>query len=129
MGTTQIGTVDVLFPRTYSLDPTSTSNDGAAVLVQPGSYPVYSDGWSHYWLMTGKINHAGMHRLGDGAFTHHAGDWIDETSPDVTFMSGVFGPDEFADFLDNDPVCQPGAAQRLVFHVERPDEEKNEEGE
>lgn len=123
--TRQIGTVELLTPRIYNVDSSELvpKNFKTEIAVPPGKYPVYSDGWSHYWMVTGKITHRGMHRMGDGVFSTMDSDYVDVTSPDVTVPSKIFGPDEFADFLKNDPVCQPGLQQRLVFTLDSGDKE------
>lgn len=93
----QIGTVKITRDRVYKLDPMGR-DDGLAttVCVPPGTYPVYLDGMSHYWQMTGTLNHNYV-RLGDGAFTMRNSDVPSED--EVVFYSMRYGPDEWADLM------------------------------
>jgi hypothetical protein len=93
----QIGTVRITRPRIYKLDPWASDNyNPATAIVEPGEYPVYRDGLSHYWRMTGVLNHRSV-RLGDGMFTMNGSDVPSED--DVVFYSLRYGPDEWADLL------------------------------
>lgn len=113
MSREQIGTVRITRLRVYTLDPMTADDPLAStVLVEPGEYPVYRDGLSHYWKMTGVLNHGRMHREGDGIFTMTAADQRSED--DVVFYSRRYGPDEWQDLLAE--FSGPGA--RLVFSVQ-----------
>ena len=93
----QIGTVRITRPRIYKLDPwTRDDLNPATVIVEPGEYPVYLDGFTRYWRMTGVLNHQTA-RLGDGMFAMHSGDVRSED--DVVFYSQRYGPDEWDDLL------------------------------
>lgn len=91
----QIGTVRITRIRVYNLDPGAQDDVGlSTVIVTPGEYPVYRDGLSHYWRMTGVLNH-GSYRVGDGmtAFTGGADIPSDD---DVVFYSLRYGPNEWS---------------------------------
>ncbi len=93
----QIGTVQITRARIYKLDPWADDKfNPATVIVEPGEYPVYKDGFTRYWRMTGVLNHQTV-RLGDGMFTMSPGDIRSED--DVVFYSQRYGPDEWADLL------------------------------
>ena len=115
MAATQIGTIDIIGPdRVYPIDPQS-SDQATTVCVPPGQYPLYRDGLSTYWVMSGRVNTGRVHRLGDGVFS--MSDVDRPEGPEVTFLSRVFGPDEWAEFID-EPVCTEGdPAQRLRVHL------------
>lgn len=106
----QIGTVRITRQRIYPLDPLAPDATAAAsVIVEPGEYPVYRDGFTRYWRMTGVLNHQ-TKRLGDGMFTMSPFDV--PSDDDVVFYSRRYGPGEWEDLLagfarDADP--------RLVF--------------
>lgn len=116
-GRRRIGSVRVLATRVYTIDPEQDVTNALATtaIVEPGEYPVYRDGDTTYWMLTGHVNKRGFERLGDGLFAINAGDEASEE--EVRFPSKRFGPDEFADLLA-DPVCVEGPAQRLVFTLE-----------
>lgn len=93
----QIGTVKITRPRIYKLDPWASDDfNPATAVVEPDEYPVYEDGISRYWRMTGVLNHQ-MARLGDGMFTMNSGDV--RSDDDVVFYSLRYGPDEWDDLL------------------------------
>jgi hypothetical protein len=93
----QIGTVRITRPRIYKLDAWASDNyNPATAIVEPGEYPVYRDGFTRYWRMTGVLNHRSV-RLGDGMFTMNGSDVPSED--DVVFYSLRYGPDEWADLL------------------------------
>ena len=97
MSRQQIGTVQITRPRVYNLDPYAP-DDGryvpASVFVEPGEYPVYQDGLSRYWRMTGVLNLA-LNRMGDGMFAFRAGGGDEPSDDDVVFYSRRYGPDEW----------------------------------
>jgi hypothetical protein len=96
---TQIGTVTITRARLYKLDPDIPDDTPfeSWVIVEPGDYPVYENGITRYWRMTGQLDGANQ-RLGDGMFrlsnTPEAGD------DDVVFYSQRFGPDEWKELLE-----------------------------
>ena len=93
----QIGTVRVTRTRIYQLDPQALERwNPATVIVEPGEYPLYLDGFTRYWRMTGVLNHRSA-RLGDGMFTMNSADVPSED--DVVFYSRRYGPDEWAGLL------------------------------
>jgi hypothetical protein len=109
----QIGTVTVTRDRVYNLDPQTPDHVvGTQVIVGPGQYPLYRDGLSIYWRMTGILNHA-HYRMGDGLFAMNSGDVRSED--DVVFYSQRYGPDEFADLV-REFEALPGPA--LVFTID-----------
>jgi hypothetical protein len=111
MARTQIGTVQITRTRVYLLDPAARPDDVTAttVLVEPGEYPVYQDGISFYWRMTGVLNHQ-SYRIGDGMFEMNSGDKLSED--DVAFYSRRYGPDEWDALLAG---FAAEAEPRLVF--------------
>jgi hypothetical protein len=113
----QIGTVEILRVRIYPVDPEQDVADilATSAVVDPGEYPVYREGDTTYWMMTGKVNKRGFERLGDGMFAINGHDEASDT--EVTFPSKRLGPDEFADLLA-DAVCVDGPEQRLVFRLD-----------
>jgi hypothetical protein len=115
-GRQQIGTVRITRTRSYPLDPSAPDHlPRAEVLVEPGEYPVYQDGLSHYWRMTGVINHR-HYRLGDGMFAINQGGDV-RSEDDVVFYSGRLGPDEFAGLMADFAAMREPA---LVFTVSEP---------
>jgi len=52
----QVGTVEVLRNRVFPM-PGSTLGAAETVLVEPGVYPVFTEGGLVYWEMNGRINH------------------------------------------------------------------------
>jgi hypothetical protein len=108
----RIGYVEILRTRVYPLDA-ALGYDSAAttVVVAPGVYPLWRDGISHFWMMTGHVNSGRMHRLGDGIFSMMSAD--EAGGPEVTFPSKVFGPDEWADFLA-EPTCTEGHPEQRL---------------
>jgi hypothetical protein len=112
----QIGTVRITRARVYQLDPWALSNTNpATVVVEPGEYPVYQNGISRYWRMTGMLNHQ-YYRIGDGIFAFSGGDV--PSDDDVVFYSLRYGPDEWADLLQEFTEDENPA---LIFSV-RPDQ-------
>ena len=88
----QIGTVTITRTRSTELDPWASDDfNPATAIVEPGEYPVYEDGFTRYWRMTGVLNHQSV-RLGDGMFTMNSGDV--RSDDDVVFYSLRYGPDE-----------------------------------
>lgn len=118
MSREQIGTVRITRTRLYKLDPwTPRMDNGAEVIVEPGDYPVYRDGLSHYWRMTGVINHASF-RMGDGLFVLHEGPGNAVPSDDdVVFYSLRYGPDEWAELVSG---FESDSNPALVFALTEP---------
>lgn len=111
----QVGTVEILHPRVYNLDPAAADHVLATqVFVESGIYPVFRRFNAIRWLMRGRINERNA-KIGDGLFELHGGDV--PTGLEVQFPSRTFGVKEFAEFLD-EPVCQPGPGQRLAFAMD-----------
>lgn len=100
----QVGTVEILVTRNYPLDPEAGCS-GTEVLVEPGTFPLYSDGYTFLWMMSGKVNEGGVNRRGDGLIT--AGEFDSPGALAVTFPSRRLGPDEWAALL-RETVCQEG---------------------
>lgn len=96
----RIGTIRITRARVYPLDPEAVRPlSQAMVIVSPGEYPVYQDGLSCYWRMTGVINHD-SYRIGDGMFAMSQADV--PSDDDVVFYSARFGPDEWEELLQDD---------------------------
>lgn len=112
----QIGTVEILRARVYRIDPQLNKNlTGHEALVQPGEYPVISDGLSYLWIMRGKLTNASVNR-GDGLFMFTPG--VDTTiDVEVQFTSPFFGPDEWQDLLDHPIATEGHPDQRLRFKI------------
>jgi hypothetical protein len=113
----QIGTVRITRARVYKLDPWARDGTNpATVVVEPGEYPVYQEGISRYWRMTGVLNHRTA-RLGDGMFTMSYGDV--PSDDDVVFYSLRYGPDEWQELVQDFTADENPA---LIFSV-RPDQD------
>jgi len=108
----QIGTVTITRRRIYQLDPWALETPTTAtVVVEPGEYLVYQDGFTRYWRMTGFLN-TQTQRLGDGIFAMGPADAPGED--DVVFYSKRFGPDEWTDLVDG---LGGETNPALVFHL------------
>jgi hypothetical protein len=92
----QIGTVRITRRRVYQLDPYAPGHAyvPVSVVVEPGEYPVYQDGLSRYWRMTGFLNRM-VNRLGDGMFAMTRPLRDEPGDDDVVFYSRRYGPDEW----------------------------------
>lgn len=113
--TVQIGEIEILKDRSYSLDAECQCLTRSSVLVLPGRYPLYRDAMTTYWVMTGRLNKRGPWRMGDGMFGLYDSDVPSEL--EVTFPSKRFGPDEWAD-LAAGPVFDEGDPDfRLRLHL------------
>jgi hypothetical protein len=111
----KIGTIEILSSRIYALDPMMADEALATqVIVEPGIFPILSDGYTTLWMMTGHIN--GFHfRRGDGMFIMgRGGDPLQGL--EVTFPSRSYGPDEWQEFI-NHPVCNEGDGQRIRINI------------
>lgn len=114
----KIGTVEILQLRVYPLDAEGRDDFRTTVVVGPGTYDVYREGMTTFWMMTGQVNRRGFERLGDGMFSIVQGDV--SSGIEVQFPSKRFGPDEWQAFLA-EPVCTDGhPEQRLHFRLEQP---------
>lgn len=110
----QIGTVEVLRPRVYPIDPAVADRPlSATAWVAPGTFPVYRKYDAVMWIMRGNLNerHA---KIGDGLFSFTDSDV--PTGLEVQFPSPTFGIEQFEAFLA-EPICQPGSSQRLRFSL------------
>lgn len=99
MSRIQVGTVEITRDRIYTLDPwlpEHVRETASTVIVKPGTYPVYRDGLSTYWRMTGVLNHR-HYRMGDGIFAMNSADV--PSDDDVVFYSMRYGPDEWAELV------------------------------
>lgn len=108
---TRIGTVEILRARTYSLDAESHDDTRSTVIVEPGTFDLFSDGMTTFWMMRGQINKGGISRLGDGMFSMRAGDV--PSGIEVVFPSKRFGPDEWAELLTEPNFTEGHPEQRL----------------
>jgi hypothetical protein len=108
-----IGTVEILRPRTYRIDPMNRDSEvGTEAIVMPGVYPLLSDGITYVWLMRGKVNGNSIRR-GDGMFTLTEGSDYPLEGLEVEFPSPLFGPDEWQELLDDPTVIEGHSEQRL----------------
>ncbi len=121
-GFKQIGTVEILRDRIYSLDPYNREITATEVVVPPGVYPLLSDGYSHLWMMTGKLN-GQLLRRGDGLMlgVKHA-NAMPLDGIVVTFPSKLFGPDDWKDLLDYPENREGHSDQRLRITINNTEE-------
>lgn len=106
-----VGTIELLRSRVYPLDAEATNNDTRSeVLVEPGTYDVFSDGMTTFWMMRGNLNQRGAWRMGDGMFALNTSDSPSEI--EVKFPSKRFGPDEWADLIADDIFQEGHPSQR-----------------
>jgi len=108
---TRIGTVEILRARTYPLDAEAHNDTRSTVIVNPGTFDLFSDGLTTFWMMRGHLNAGGIHRLGDGMFSMYAGDL--PSGIEVTFPSKRFGPDEWAELLAEPNFTEGHPDQRV----------------
>lgn len=106
----QIGTVEVLKLRNYAIDSESPQ-PRTEVIVAPGIFPLYKEGLSHFWLMTGTLNLGGVKRMGDGLFIQTPGDIPSDIK--VTFPSRFMGPDEFNNLQLHPQATEGDPEQRI----------------
>ena len=112
----QIGTVTIKRLRVYPLDPNVDPDPfQATVLVEPGVYPVFRDGISTYWRLTGVLNHR-AYSMGDGMMRFSEGGDL-PSDDDVVFYSKQFGPDDWSSYL-NETIRD--AHSPLEFDVTEP---------
>lgn len=111
----QIGEIEILARRVYRLDAEATDPHATTVVVEPGRYPIYRDGFSTFWSMQGNLNRSGFWRMGDGMFGVHAGD--EPSDIEVTFPSKRFGEDEWAELLAGPEFAEGQSTQRLRVHL------------
>lgn len=99
-----IGTVTLLRPRLYPIDPSYNSPNATTVAVPEGPYPLRRGrAGERLWIMQGNLL---LSRLGDGLFmVGEPADLVTELM--VLFPSKVYGPDEWADFVEED-ICREG---------------------
>lgn len=111
----QIGTVEILIDRVYPLDPQSHDIVSTDVVVEAGTYPLYSDGYTHVWIMDGVLNGNFMRR-GDGLFIGGGSDI--KTGIPVRFPGPFFGPNEWSGLLDSGITREGDPEQRLRITVD-----------
>jgi hypothetical protein len=102
-GFEEVGAVKILAARVYPLDARNNDPLRTEVAVEPGTYRVFSDGLTTFWLLHGRIT-SNSFRRGDGLFFISSAD--DTVDIDVLFPSCSYGPDELAKFLADDVVCR-----------------------
>ena len=108
---TRIGHVEILRIRIFALDAEMAHEPlASSVIVEPGTYELYADGMTTFWMMRGKLNERGTWRLGDGLFGLFQTDLPSEI--EVVFPSRRFGQDEWADLIAG-PEFTEGPDQRL----------------
>ena len=105
--------------RIYNLDAECTGNLCSTVVVEPGTYDLFSDGMTVFWMMRGRLNIGGAYRLGDGLFTLSASD--EPSDIEVTFPSRRFDPDEWADLLGSPEFTEGHDSQRLRLLLDSPE--------
>jgi len=111
----QIGTVEILRLRVYPLDPATADHPlSTSVVVDPGVYPLYRCMDARYWMMTGRLNGRGPVKMGDGLFSIQSSD--EANSAEVRFPSPTFGPEQWADLLDDPTFAEGHAEQRMRVH-------------
>jgi hypothetical protein len=111
-----VGSVDILRSRIYNLDPYVKDSLATEAIVEAGTYPLMSDGYSHLWVMTGVLNGQFLRR-GDGLFIAAKEANAIPTNISVTFPSKLFGPDDWKELLE-DPTCKEGdPEQRLRITI------------
>lgn len=111
----RIGEIEILKARIYNLDAECHCPTQSTVVVQPGRYPLFSDGLTTYWVMSGKLNMRGPWRMGDGMFAMHDGDVLSDI--EVTFPSKRFGSDEWTALLAGTEFQEGEPTQRLRAHL------------
>lgn len=112
----RIGTVTVVNnARLWPLDAAS-SDPVLGVYANVGTEcPLYSDGMSIFWVISGYLNAGGFQPKGDGLAMSVP--WDIESNIEVTVPSPVFGQDDWARFL-TEPHTQEGSPeQRLQIDV------------
>lgn len=111
----QIGTLEPLRERIYPLDPLSDlDHPHTEVVVVPGQqFPVYTDGFSVFWMMNGVINIGRIQRMGDGMFRMQTCDVM--STVEVLFPSKTYGPDEWIDLLAHRTYTDGDPEQRMRF--------------
>lgn len=115
MSLQQIGHVEILRQRIYNLDAECHCKTGSTVVVEPGQYPLYSDGLTTWWVMRGKLNQRGIWRMGDGMFGMRQSDVASEI--EVQFPSRRFGSDEWADLLSSPDFTEGAESQRVRVSI------------
>lgn len=110
-----IGTIELLRLRVYGLDAECHCDAASTVVVDPGEYPLYSDGLSTFWVMRGRLNRRGIWRLGDGMFSMQNAD--EPSDIEVTFPSKRFGTDEWANLLTSPEFTDGHDGQRLRVRI------------
>jgi hypothetical protein len=108
---TRIGTVEILRQRIYSLDAESHDDTRSTVIVEPGTFDLFSNGLTTWWMMRGQLNERGPWRLGDGMFSMGGGDRL--SGIEVVFPSKRFGPDEWAELLAETTFTEGHPDQRV----------------
>lgn len=108
----QIGTIEILRDRVYKMDAECHCLTPTTVVVRSGMYPIYRDGISTFWTMSGKLDMSGPWRMGDGMFSMSPGGTM-PSDIEVQFPSKRFGPDEWADLLTEDTFVEGHPNQRI----------------
>ena len=109
-----IGTVEILRTRVYPLDFEATNATRSEVVVEPGVYDLFRDGFTTYWMMRGRLN-TRHERMGDGMFGMRDGDRPSDI--EVVFPSRRFGPDEWRDLLAEPAFIEGDPEQRMRVTV------------
>lgn len=112
-----VGTVEILIARVYSLDPQNRDITATEVVVEPGEYPLFHDGYTYIWTMDGVLNGNFMRR-GDGLFIGGPSDIA--TNLHVTFPSRAYGPDEWKELISHPTVREGHKEQRVRITMFEP---------
>jgi hypothetical protein len=107
-----IGSVEVLRSRIYPIDPYNKDQLATEVIVEVGHYPLYFNGYSHLWVMTGKLNGQFLRR-GDGLMLAFKGANAFPLDITVQFPSKLFGPDDWRDLMEHESTLEGHPEQRL----------------
>lgn len=110
-----VGTVEILRQRIYNLDPYAQTVLATEAIVEPGFYPLMSDGLSYVWLMNGVLNGHFLRR-GDGLFFAGEGNAMPTNIP-ISFQSKLFGEDDWAELLSHETTIEGHPDQRLRITI------------
>jgi hypothetical protein len=110
-----VGSVEIMVSRIYPLDPYNREPTRTEAIVEPGHYPLMFDGYSHVWVMSGKLN-GQLLRRGDGLMVGTPNANAIMLNIDVTFPSKLYGPDDWKDMIEHESWREGHPNQRLRLH-------------
>ena len=113
MSITRIGSIEILRHRVYPLDAeTSDHPRHTEVVVEPGTYDLFTDGSDRFWMMRGRLNERGMSKeIGKGLFSMKIGDAPSDI--EVVFPSKRMSPPAWTALL-----ADPGFAERFRVTID-----------